>query len=265
MLALKHAVYDALDTAPVSRVGRVVSAFLVVLIAVNIVALVVGTVDSFQLISRRAFLAFEAASVVVFTVEYLLRIWSCTVDPKFAHPVSGRLRFMVSLLALIDLLAILPFYVALLNLTGLDFRMLRAVRLMARVARLGRYSSGIRTLGLVVQAKRDELLSVVLVLLLLLLVASSLVFYAENGAQPDKFSSIPETMWWGIITLTTVGYGDVYPVTIAGRALAGVMAILGIGLFALPAGILGSGFIQEIQQRGEGRVYAPLRRADWMK
>ena len=253
----KKAVYDALDTTPQSRIGSVVSVFLPVLIAVNIVALVVGTVDSFQLISRRAFLAFEAASVIVFTVEYLLRVWSCTVDAKFAHPVSGRLRFMVSLLTLIDLLAILPFYIALFNLTGLDLRMLRAARLVARAARLGRYSSGIRTLGLVVQAKRNELLSVVLVLLLLLLVASSLVFYAENGAQPDKFSSIPETMWWGIITLTTVGYGDVYPVTIAGRVLAGLMAILGIGLFALPAGILGSGFIEEIQQRGEGRGVCP--------
>ena len=101
------------------------------------------------------------------------------------------------------------------------------------------------------------MLSVILVLLLLLLLASSLVFYAESGAQPDKFSSIPETMWWGIITLTTVGYGDVYPVTIAGRALAGVMAILGIGLFALPAGILGSGFIEEMQQRPKREGICP--------
>ena len=154
-------------------------------------------------------------------------------------------------------MAILPFYIALLNLPGIDLRVVRAARLVGRVARLGRYSAGIRTLALVVQAKKDELLSVILVLLLLLLLASSLVFYAEHGAQPDKFSSIPETMWWGIITLTTVGYGDVYPVTIAGRVLAGAMAILGVGLFALPAGILGSGFIQEVQQRPERKDICP--------
>ena len=202
-------------------------------------------------------MVFEAASVAVFTVEYLLRLWTCTTETKFARPVMGRLKFIVSPLALLDLMAILPFYVALLNLPWIDLRVLRATRLAGRVARLGRYSSGIRTLALVLQSKKNELLSVILVLLLLLLLASSLVFYAESGAQPDKFSSIPETMWWGIITLTTVGYGDVYPVTIAGRALAGVMAILGIGLFALPAGILGSGFIEEMQQRPERRGICP--------
>ena len=253
----KKAVYDALDTTPQSRMGSVVSVFLPVLILLNIVALVVGTVEDIHQISPRFFLAFEAASLGVFTVEYLLRVWSCTVDPRFARPVSGRLRFIISPLALIDLLAILPFYLALLNLTGLDLRVLRAARLTGRVARLGRYTSGIRTLALVVQAKGNELASVILVLFLLLVLASSLVFYAEHGTQPDKFSSIPETMWWGIITLTTVGYGDVYPVTIAGRMLAGLMAILGIGLFALPAGILGSGFIEEIQQRPERRSVCP--------
>ena len=251
MLALRDSVFDALDTSPVSRVGRVVSASLAVLIVLNIVALVVGTVEEIHQISPRAFLVFEAVSVGVFTVEYLFRVWSCTRDPRFARPVLGRLKFMVSPLALVDLLAILPFYAAVFNLTGLDLRVLRAARLVGRIARLGRYATGIRTLAFVVQAKKSELLSVITVLLLLLLLSSSLVFYAEHGAQPDKFSSIPETMWWGIITLTTVGYGDVYPVTVIGRVLAGVMAILGIGLFALPAGILGSGFIEAIQRNPE--------------
>ena len=104
------------------------------------------------------------------------------------------------------------------------------------------------------QAKRTELVTVIMVLSLLLLLSSSMMYYAENDAQPDVFSSIPETMWWGIITLTTVGYGDVYPITVLGRTLAGLMAVLGIGLFALPAGILGSGFIEEVQHRvGRGK------------
>ena len=108
---------------------------------------------------------------------------------------------------------------------------------------MSRYSSGMRTLARVIHNKRGELLTVIMVLSLLLLLASSLMFFAENKAQPDKFANIPKAMWWSIITLTTVGYGDVFPVTVAGRLLAGMMAIVGIGLFALPAGILGSGFV----------------------
>ena len=257
MRAWERAVRDALETEPVSLVGRVVSGALIALIVLNIAAVVLGTVEDIYNIAPRAFLVFEAASVAVFTVEYVLRVWVSATDAESAGPARGRLKFMMSPLAIFDLMAILPFYVVLFNFPGIDLRFVRAARLVGRAARLGRYSSGIRTLGLVLQAKRDELFSVVVVLLLLLLLASSMVFYAENGTQPEKFSSIPETMWWGIITITTVGYGDVYPVTILGRTLAGAMAVLGIGLFALPAGILGSGFIQEVQQRPERESICP--------
>ncbi len=257
MLALKKAVFDALVTPPVSRVGELVSVLITILIVLNVVALVVGTVEGIRQISPGAFWAFEATSIGVFTVEYLLRVWSCTEDPRFARPVSGRIKLIASPLPLIDLLAVLPFYLALFGLSGLDLRVLRAARLVGRIALLGRYTTGIRTLALVLQAKKTELLGVLTVLLLLLILSSSLVFYAENGAQPDKFSSIPETMWWGIITLTTVGYGDVYPVTIPGRVLAGVMAILGIGLFALPAGIVGSGFMEAVQQSAKTKRICP--------
>ena len=230
--------------------GKTVSVFLTTLIALNVVALVMGTVQEVHdFFPRGTFRAFETISVAIFTGEYLLRVWSCNVDPRFSHPISGRLRFMVSPLALIDLLAILPFYAALLNPGVLDLRVLRAARLVSRAARFGHHFSGLRILARVVQAKRNELVSVVMVLLVLLLLASSLVFFAENGIQPDVYSSIPETMWWGIITLTTVGYGDAYPITILGRLLTGLTAILGIGLFALPAGILGSGFLQEMERR----------------
>ncbi len=248
---IRAAVHNALGTAPDTRIGRVASAILIALIILNIVALVVETIPEVHTLSPVAFSAIEVVSVAIFTVEYLLRVWSCTTDPRFSHPITGRLRFMVSPMALVDLAAILPFYAALLNPATLDLRVLRAVRLVARVARWGERVSGLRTLGQVVRAKSNELLCVVGVLLVLLLVVSSLVFFAENGTQPEAYSSIPETMWWGIITLTTVGYGDAYPVTIAGRLLTGLMAILGIGLFALPAGILGSGFMQAVERRSQ--------------
>ena len=151
---------------------------------------------------------------------------------------------------LIDLLAILPFFITLAVPVPIDLRILRSVRLGFRIARSSRHFSGVSVLARVIHAKRTELVSVVGILLMLLLLTSSLVYFAENGSQPEDFASIPQTMWWGIITLTTIGYGDTYPITFAGRALTGVMAIMGIGLFALPAGILGSGFIHEIQSPG---------------
>jgi voltage-gated potassium channel len=205
------------------------------------------------------FKLFELITVLVFLAEYLLRLWSCTSEPKFASPVGGRLRFALTPLAVVDLAAILPTLVTTLisivfGIQGFDMSFLRAARLVARVAKMSRYSAGVRTLGRVIGQKREELLTVVFVLLVLLLVASSFMYYAERNAQPDKFASIPEAMWWSIITLTTVGYGDVFPVTVVGKVVAGCIAILGIGLFALPAGILGSGFLEEINHRPRSTV-----------
>ena len=145
---------------------------------------------------------------------------------------------------------ILPlFIVPLFHVYNVDLRFLRAFRLVALASRLTRYSVGLWNLWAAVGARKNELLTVVGVLAVLLVLASSMMFYAEKDAQPDKFSSIPATMWWSIITLTTVGYGDVAPVTHLGRLIAGGIAILGIGLFALPAGILGSSFLQQIERR----------------
>ena len=151
-----------------------------------------GTVEEIHDLSPEAFLAIEVVSVAVFTVEYVLRVWACTIDPRYAHPITGRLRFMVSPIVLIDLLAIVPFYVGLFpNLHKLDLRLLRAVRLLARLARLGRYFSGLRTLSRVVHAKRSELLTVLLVLSILLFIASSLMYFAENGAHQTSSPTSP--------------------------------------------------------------------------
>ena len=251
MASVKKRVYEIVEGAqPGDRASEIFDIFIISLICLNVVALIVETVEEVHQVSPQAFRIFEIISVVIFTVEYLLRVWSCTTDEKYGHPVWGRLRFAVSPVAFIDSLAILPFYIALfVSLSPLDLRFLRAVRLLARIARLSRYSSGIHTLARVIRAKSAELLTVIGFLLIMLLMASSLMFFAENEAQPDKFANIPQAMWWSIITLTTVGYGDVFPITAGGRLLAGVIAILGIGLFALPAGILGSGFVEEMNSK----------------
>ena len=256
MAGLKRRVYEILEVAaPGDHVSRACDVFLVSLICANILALILSSVKSVKDTAPEAFFAFEAVSVGIFTLEYVLRVWSYTEEPRYSSPVSGRIKFILSPIQLLDLLAILPFFLA--AFVGVDLRALRAVRLLARAARLSRYFTGLRTLGSVLWAKRYELFTVMLVLVVLLVLASCLMYFAEHEVQREAFSSIPAAMWWTIVTLTTVGYGDVFPITSVGRILAGFIAILGIGFFALPAGILGSGFLEEVQRRQVGPRICP--------
>jgi voltage-gated potassium channel len=160
-------------------------------------------------------------------------------------------------LALIDLLAILPFYLPI--FVHLDLRIIRILRLFRifRVFKLARYSESVKILSSVIKRKKEELLIVFFVLFILLIVASSLMYFVENDAQPNVFSSIPMAMWWCIVTLTTVGYGDIYPITVLGRILGGIIALLGIGMFALPTGILASAFAEELQKKHERPKICP--------
>ncbi len=236
--------------------SRAVDLGILGLIFLNVVALTLETVAPVHALNPAAFAWFERISLIIFTVEYGLRLWSCTADPRYPRPVLGRLRFSVTPMAVIDLLAILPLF---LPLFGLDMRFIRIVRLLRffRLAKLFRYSRALRLLGRVVLGKREELASICIVLVTLLVIASSLMYFVEHDDQPDKFSSIPQTMWWGVITLTTVGYGDYYPVTGAGKFIAACIAVLGIGMFALPAGLLGAGFVDELQARDGGERNCP--------
>ncbi|MAE63994.1 MAG: potassium channel protein, partial [Phycisphaeraceae bacterium] len=151
------------------------------------------------------------------------------------------------------LAAILPFY---LPTTAMDARSLRAVRLVRvlRILKLARYSDALRTFGRVFVAQKEPLGLTVFLLMLLLVMSASFMYYAEREAQPEVFSSIPATMWWAVATLSTVGYGDTFPVTEWGRVLGSIIAFLGIGMFALPTGILGAGFIEEYQGRRESKT-----------
>lgn len=223
---------------------------IICLIVLNVTAVVLETIWWINARFAHLFDAFEIFSVAVFTVEYILRVWSCTVDPRFSDPIRGRIRFMRTPLAVVDLLAFLPFY---LPFVLLDMRVLRAVRLfrMFRIVKLARYTESVDLFVDVIRMKKDELLLVLVSLLILLLVSSTLMYDVEHDAQPDKFSSIPAAMWWGLVTLATVGYGDVYPVTPAGKLIGSLVVMIGIGLFALPAGILASGFSEAFQRRRE--------------
>jgi voltage-gated potassium channel len=248
-MRIKQRVHEVLEPPrPGDRTARSVGVLLLALIALNVAALVLETVEAVHSRAPRLFAALEAVSVAVFSLEYVLRLWSTTASEEFRHPFFGRLRFALTPLALCDLLSILPFY---LPFAGVDLRFVRAVRLLRffRLAKLGRYSLALQTFGLVLRRKKEELVTMLLLLLLLLVFSSSAMYFVENPSQPEAFSSIPQAMWWGIATLTTVGYGDIYPVTGLGRVLGSIIAILGIGVFALPAGVLGAAFVEELQRR----------------
>ena len=231
------------------RVSQVVDTLLLLLIIGNVVAIIISTDARLYNIAPDFFIWFEGVSFVIFAVEYTLRLWVCTADPRFAQPVTGRLRYMLQPLMVTDAIAVMSYFVILLlPFTSLDLGAFRALRLVSRMARLARYSVGLQHLASAVSSRKNELLAVVSVAGALLVLAASLMYFVERDAQPDKFSSIPKAMWWSIITVTTVGYGDVAPVTPLGRLLAGVIALLGIGIFALPAGILGSSFMEQVSQ-----------------
>ena len=163
-----------------------------------------------------------------------------------------RIKYIFSAASIIDLLAILPYY---LPFISSDLRFLKIARVfrLIQLLKIGRYSTSLRNLIKVLKAKKEDLLISFLALIIILVFASSLIYFAENKAQPEVFSSIPHAMWWGVITLTTVGYGDIYPVTTMGKLLGATISILGIGLFSLPAGILASGFAEELTNRQQAK------------
>jgi voltage-gated potassium channel len=229
--------------------SRVFDIFIMTLISLNVVAVILATVKVLEVRYSAVFRSFEVFSVAVFTIEYTLRLWTSTSSQKYKHPVIGRFRFATTPLALVDLIAILPFYLPM--FIPFDLRFVRALRLVRlfRLFKMGRYSKSLRILGEVLRAKKEELVITVFVVFILLVVASSLMYYVETEAQPESFSSIPSAMWWGVCTLTTVGYGDVSPITPLGKFLGSVIALLGIGVFALPAGILASGLVETIEDR----------------
>jgi voltage-gated potassium channel len=249
---LKIRVYDVLvETDDDELIDKIIAVLLMILIVINSVAVVLETVDELNETYGVLFRSIEIVSVAIFTVEYLLRLWIAPLDARYRKPWTGRLRYAISPLALIDLLAILPAFLPL--IFPLDLRLVRFLRVIRlfRLFKMSRYVESLDTLDDVVKSKKEELLVTLVMISMLLLIASSLMYVVETEAQPDKFPNIPAAMWWGVATLTTVGYGDVFPITPLGKFFGAIVAFLGIGIFALPTGILASGFADEIRKRRE--------------
>lgn len=235
-------VYRMFDVGAGGRLGYTIDALILLLIIANVIAVMLETVDPLYAAYGREFYGFELVSVVVFSIEYLGRLWAATEHPEYDHWLWGRLRFALSPYMIIDFLAIAPFFLGAI----VDLRFLRILRLFRflRLFKLARYDDSMVLFTNVIQRKKSDLLVTFTATGLLLLLASSVMYFIETEAQPEAFSSIPATLWWGVVTLTTVGYGDVTPVTPLGQFFGAIIAVLGIGLFALPASILASGFIE---------------------
>ena len=236
-----------------NRRSRIVDVFLIALITISVLAVVLESVPELELEYESVFYWLEVFTVIVFSIEYLLRIWTC-VEAK-RGPMSAwdattkRIRFMLTPYAIIDLLAILPFYLVLLGAIGnVDMRFLRALRLL-RILKLTRYSSAFDMLITSVRENVKSLMAAFFVLITVMLLAASGMYFFERDAQPGAFRSIPAAMWWAFSTLTTVGYGDVTPITAAGKVFGAVITVFGIGMVALPTGILASGYAHQIRIR----------------
>lgn len=242
----RQTVNRLLDPNAADGPGLYVNWAIMTLITANVTAVILGTVDPIRATFATGLRYFEAVSVAIFTLEYLGRVWSSVEELDTWHPVFDRVRAMKRPILIVDLLAIFPYYLTLVGI-GIDLRFLRALRLirLLRLLKLVRYSETMRAFGAAFRSKKDQFIVAFSANLILIVIASSLMFFAESRVQPDVFGSIPETMWWAVVTLTTVGYGDVTPITPLGRLFGGTVAVLGIGLFALPASILASGFIEQ--------------------
>jgi voltage-gated potassium channel len=230
------------------RASRLFDAFIVALILLNIAAFIAETVPRLAAAYGPWFHAFEVASVAIFTVEYLLRLWTAVEVPFLAKlpPWKARLSLARRPMLIIDLLAVLPFYLS--QIFTLDLRVLRVLRLL-RFLKLSRYSPAMHSLLRVLSNERRALIGAGLLLLAAVLFASTGMYFLEGHAQPDRFGSVPDAAWWAIATLTTVGYGDVTPITPLGRVFGSIVMVTGLCILALPVAIIASGFTQEVNRR----------------
>lgn len=220
--------------------------FMILLIILNVTMVIMETIESFSVKYAYECRVFELITVIIFTIEYVIRIWCCNASDRWKG-TCGRFKFMISPMMIIDLISILPFFIPM--ILSIDLIYLRIVRLtrIFRLFKLGYYSQAFDVIARVFSRKKEYLVLSFLFIFILLIFSSSLMYVIEHHAQPDTFSSIPATMWWAIVTLTTIGYGDVYPITPLGKALCGIIALLGIAVFTLPAAILSVGFFEEVK------------------
>ena len=256
--SMRQRIYSVLeDTGQRQGLARTLNILLILLITINVLAVALETVDVLQQRHAAFFAALEVFSIGVFSVEYMLRLWVSVESKRFSGFKFPRLRYAFSAMALVDLLAILPFFLTL--IFTVDLRFLRVLRLL-RVFKLTRYSSAMNMLLEVFREEASSLIAGFFILFVLLVLSASGAYLVEHTAQPVKFGSIPAAMWWAVATLTTVGYGDVTPITVGGKFFGALVTIIGVAMAAIPAGILASGMAHQLEHSRD-RLRRQLREA----
>ncbi|WP_342361550.1 cyclic nucleotide-gated ion channel [Terrarubrum flagellatum] len=246
--AMRRRAYELLDDGTWTRFGAFFHQAIIVLVIASVAAVVFETVPSIQERYGRLLDLIELVAIIVFTMEYAARLWCSTEHPPYRHMTASQARvaYLLTPTSIIDLLAVLPFYLAFLFES--DLKVFILFRLL-RFFKLARYSPVMQTLFDAVLSERRALLGCLYILVSLALVSASIMHLVEREAQPDKLGTIPDAMYWAVVTLTTVGYGDVSPVTPLGKVVASVTALAGIVMLALPVGIIATSFSQAIQRR----------------
>lgn len=265
-ITFRRRIWSALNIRYTEKKGLsfIINISLSVLIFLNTIAIILNTIPSLSSTYHHIFWDFEVFSVIIFSFEYLLRLWSCVESRFYTHKFWGRIKFIFSFWGIVDLLAIAPFFLSAFVTDFGVIRMLRLLRIL-RLFRMSKYFHAFRIIKNVLTSKREELILAFSFIIFLILFSSSLMYFLEHPVQPENFSSIPAALWWGVNTMTTVGYGDIYPITLAGKILGSLVAISGISLFALPAGIIASGFNEHIRgyKNEQGKVKCPYCQAEY--
>jgi voltage-gated potassium channel len=245
--SFKLKVFDMLDKSEQNGISELIyDIIMIILIISNVIAVMVE--PSIKNAAAIQFLrVFEIVSVAIFTAEYILRFWVADCLKPDKNKWTARFLYILTPMALIDLASILPFYIPF--IISVDLRVLRMLRIfrLLRLFKANRYTNALTTVLKVIKKKAEQLLSSFFVIITLMVITSVMMFNIENAAQPEKFTSVFDAMWWSVATFTTVGYGDIYPVTALGKILAAIIAILGIGIVAIPTGIIASGFTELVQ------------------
>ncbi|HUI39626.1 MAG TPA: ion transporter [Methanothrix sp.] len=250
----KKRVYEILEaTKAEDPTAETVNFLLMALVVLNVIAVILETVETIYRPHRIAFQYFSDISIAVFTIEYVLRVWSCDVDLNYGSALAGRLRYALTPLMLIDLMVILPSYV--IFALPQDHRLLRGLRVFwsFRLLKLSRYSESLQTIVDVIKETQRELAVSFTTIIFFMILSSTIIYFLEHDAQPQSFPSIPATMWWAILIMTTIGT-NVYPVTSLGKVIGGMLIILGVATFALPTSILTSGFVDQLSKKRAERI-----------
>lgn len=238
------------DHSNMGIVAKIINLFLIILIITNVMATIFESEPHYHQQYLVEFAVFELISLAIFCIEYFLRVWCCVEAKKYSHlpPSKARIKYIFSGVALIDLMTILPFIIAL--FFNIDLRSLRLIRIL-RLLKLTHYFKSFNIFISVIVKELRSITAAIMVMVFIIIIAASLMHIVEGKIQPDTFGSILKSLWWSVVTMTTVGYGDVIPITSIGKFIATIIMLIGVGLVALPAGMLAARFGEELRERKE--------------